>query len=332
MTMTIDQKLVSQFYETVGNRLNGQLLDIVDGPWVHNFIVKPSDNTNLSTMVKLAHENNVIITFNSKQVNVQIPKEKRQIVLLGNLLKSKEFKNTKAALPMIMGVDTFGNIVINDLRKMPHLLVSGRTGSGKSVFLNCLLDSLKTKLSPTECKFVIIDPMGVDFNHWDGEKHLMCPVVRLDAYAAIQKLQDILHIMDERYQKLQDNKVKNVEEYRKKTSKKDMPYIVVAVDEMAELMYVGKKQIEKCVQEIAQKARAVGIHLILATQRPDKETLSKIIKANMPTLISFQARNSIDSMLMLGERGAERLLPCGDMFFSDAGRMPVRIHSAFVKL
>ena len=204
MTMTTEQKLVSQFYETIGNKLNGQLLDIIDGPWVHNFIVKPSDKTNLVTMVKLAHENNMIITFNSKQVNVQIPKETRQMVWLEKLLKSKEFKDTKAVLPMIMGVDTFGDIMINDLRKMPHMLISGRTGCGKSVLLNCFLDSLKSKLSPTECKFIIIEPKGIDFDRWDNDKHLMCPVVKLDAEAAIQKLEEILQIMDERYQKLQD--------------------------------------------------------------------------------------------------------------------------------
>lgn len=331
MTMTLEQKMVSQFYETVGNKINGQLIDIVDGPLVHNFILKPGEKTSLVSIVKAARENNINIAFNSKQINVQVPKETRQTIFLEKLLKSKEFKTIDAVLPMIMGVDTFGNIMIQDLRKMPHILVSGRTGCGKSVLLNCLLDSLKTKLSPTECKFIIIEPKGIDFNRWDADKHLMCPVVRLDVDAAIQKLEDILQIMDDRYQKLQDNKVKNVEEYKKKTNKKDMPYIIVAIDEFADMMYVGKKQTEKFVQEIANKARAVGIHLILATQRPGKDVLTGIIKANMPTKISFQARNPIDSMQMLGERGAERLLSFGDMFFSDAGRMPVRIHSAYVQ-
>lgn len=332
MTMTADQKLLSKFYETIGNKINGQLIDIIDGPVVCNFIVKPTDKSNMTTITKAAHDNEYVVTCSAQRITVQIPKESRQMIFLEKLLKSKEFQNTDAVLPMVMGVDTFGDIIINDLQKMPHLLVTGRTGSGKSIFLNCLLKSLESALSPSECKFVIIDPMGVDHNHWDGNKHLLRPVVRLDAYEAVQALQDIVQLVDDRYQKLADNKVKNIFEYNQTATKKDMPYIVVVVDEMADLMCVGKRKTEFCVQAIANKARAVGIHLVLATQRPDNNTLTAVIRANMPTRVAFQARSSKDSMLMLGERGAENLMPCGDMLFSDAGRYPIRIHSPYIDL
>ncbi len=327
MTMTSDQKLVSTFYEKIGNKINGHLTDVVDGPVVPNFILTPDDKSKLTTILKIARENNIHIAFNNKQINVQIPKETRQMVLLEKLQKSKYFKETKAVLPMIMGVDTFGNIMINDLSKMPHILIAGKTGCGKSVFLNSVLKTLKSKLSPSECKFIIIDPKGVDYDDWDGEKHLLCPTVKMDADASIQKLQDVLQMMDTRYQKLHDNKVKNIEEYKKKTHKKDMPYVVVVIDEFADLMCAGKKQTEIFVQEITNKARAVGIHLIIATQRPDKDVLTGIINANIPTKISFRLRIPTDSVRVLGEMGCETLLPYGDALFSEAGRIPVRVHT-----
>ncbi len=329
--MTADQKLMALFYETIGNKVNGQLIDIVDGPQVHNFIVKPSDKSNMTTINKIARDNKYMVVYGDDNVIVQIPKENRNTVLLQDLIKSKDFKDTDATLSLVMGVDTFGKIIIQDLRKMPHLLVSGRTGCGKSVFINCVLESLKAKLSSTECRFIIIDTKGVDFDSWDGEKHLMCPVVRLDIDETFQKLQEVLQIMDERYQKLQDNKVKNVEEYRQKTNKTDMPYIIVAIDEFADLICTDKKQTETFVKAITNKARAVGIHLIMATQRLDKDVLTSTIKANMPSRIAFQARNKADSIQMIDESGAECLTSYADMLYSDAGRLPVRIHTPFIE-
>lgn len=329
MSLTKEQQLVADFYEKIGNAVKGHLVDIKDGPIVYNFIMKPGEDSNLATIKKVARENECMISFGANEINVQIPKETRQMVFLDKLLKTKEFKNTDAVLPIILGVDTFGEIMIADLRKLPHMLVAGRTGSGKSVLFNSILNSLKSAVSATECKFIIIDPKGVDYDIWDADKHLLEPVIKCDVDAATKKLQEVTELIDERYQKLQDNKVKNVEEYKKKTNKKDMPYIVVVIDELADLMSCAKKQTERCVQYVAQKARAVGIHLIIGTQRPD--ALSGIIKANMPTRVSFQARTTVNSMQMLGEKGAENLLPNADMLFSDAGRIPVRIHTPYVE-
>lgn len=329
MSLTKEQQLVADFYEKIGNAVKGHLVDIKEGPIVYNFIMKPGEYSNLATIKKVARENDCVVSYDNGRINVQVPKETRQMIFLDKLLKSKEFKNTDAILPIIMGVDTFGEIMIKDLRKLPHMLVCGRTGCGISVFFNSLLKSLKSAVPATECKFIIIDPKGVDYDTWKSDKHLMCPMVKLDAEAAVQKLQEVTELIDERYQKLQNNKVKSIEEYKKKTNKKDMPYIVVLIDEFAELMNVGKKQTDTCVQCIAQKARAVGIHLIMGTQR--LEAMSGMIKANMPTRVSFKARTNIESMQMLCERGAENLLPCADMLFSDAGRIPVRIHTAYVE-
>lgn len=329
MSLTKEQQLVADFYEKIGNAVKGHLVDIKDGPIVYNFIMKPGEDSNLATIKKVARENECMISFGANEINVQIPKETRQMVFLDKLLKTKEFKNTDAVLPIILGVDTFGEIMIADLRKLPHMLVAGRTGSGKSVLFNSILNSLKSAVPASECKFIIIDPKGVDYDIWDSDKHLLEPVIKCDVDAATKKLQEVTELIDERYQKLQDNKVKNVEEYKKKTNKKDMPYIVVVIDEVADLMTCAKKQTELCVQYVAQKARAVGIHLIIGTQRPD--ALSGIIKANMPTRVSFQARTSVNSMQMLGEKGAENLLPNADILFSDAGRIPVRIHTPYVE-
>ena len=329
MSLTKEQQLVADFYEKIGNAVKGHLVDIKDGPIVYNFIMKPGEDSNLATIKKVARENECMISFGANEINVQIPKETRQMVFLDKLLKTKEFKNTDAVLPIILGVDTFGEIMIADLRKLPHMLVAGRTGSGKSVLFNSILNSLKSAVPASECKFIIIDPKGVDYDIWDSDKHLLEPVIKCDVDAATKKLQEVTELIDERYQKLQDNKVKNVEEYKKKTNKKDMPYIVVVIDEVADLMTCAKKQTELCVQYVDQKARAVGIHLIIGTQRPD--ALSGIIKANMPTRVSFQARTSVNSMQMLGEKGAENLLPNADILFSDAGRIPVRIHTPYVE-
>ncbi len=331
MPLTKEQQIIADFYETAGAAIKGHLIDIIDGPLVHNFILQPTPGAKAITIIKAVYENNYIYSYGNQQIIVQIPKETRQTIFLENLLKSKEFKNTDATLPIILGTDTFGNITIKDLREIPHVLVAGRTGSGKSVFLNCVLKSLKTAMPDSECKFIILDPKGVDYDIWKSDKHLMCPIVKLDAKLAVQKLREVSELIKERHQKLQDRKVKNIEEYKKKTNKKDMPYVVVVIDEFADLMTVARKEVESCVQYIAQKSRAVGVHLIIGTQHYDGKTLPGIIKANLPTRIAFHTRTSAESKQILGERGAENLLPCADMLFSDAGRAPIRIHTAYTE-
>lgn len=331
MPLTKEQQIIADFYETAGAAIKGHLIDIIDGPLVHNFILQPTPQSKAITIIKAVYENNYIYSYGNQQIIVQIPKETGQTISLENLLKSKEFKNTNATLPIVMGVDTFGNIMINDLRKMPHVLVVGRTGCGKSMLLNCILKSLQVAVSSVECKFMILDPKGVDYDIWESDKHLMCPIVKLDADVVVQKLREVSELIKERHQKLQDRKVKNIEEYKKKTKNSDMPYVVVVIDEFADLMTVARKEVESCVQYIAQKSRAVGVHLIIGTQHYDGKTLPGIIKAILPTRIAFHTRTSAESRQILGERGAENLLPCADMLFSDAGRAPVRIHTAYTE-
>lgn len=331
MPLTKEQQIIADFYETAGAAIKGHLIDIIDGPLVHNFILQPTPGAKAITIIKAVYENNYIYSYGNQQIIVQIPKETRQTIFLENLLKSKEFKNTDATLAIILGTDTFGNITIKDLREIPHVLVAGRTGSGKSVFLNCVLKSLKTAMPASECKFIIIDPKGVDYDIWESDKHLMCPIVKLDAKLAVQKLREVSELIKERHQKLQDRKVKNIEEYKKKTKNSDMPYVVVIIDEFADLMTVARKEVEGLVQYITQTSRAVGVHLIIGTQHYDGKTLPGIIKAILPTIIAFHTRTSAESRQILGERGAENLLPCADMLFSDAGRRPVRIHTPYIK-
>lgn len=273
MPLTKEQQIIADFYETSGTAIKGHLIDIIDGPIVHNFILKPTSGSKIRTVINSVYENNYMFSYGNQQIIVQIPKETRQTIFLENLLKSKDFKNTDAKLPIILGTDTFGNIMIKDLREIPHILVAGRTGSGKSVFLNCVLKSLKTAVPDSECKCIIIDPKGTDYDMWKSDKHLMCPIVKLDAKLAVQKLHEVSELINERLQKFKENKVKNIEEYKKKTNNCDIPYVVVVIDEFADLITVARKEVEWLVQYIAQTSRAVGVHLIIGTQHYDGKTL-----------------------------------------------------------
>lgn len=314
MTLTKDQELVVNFYNDIANALKGRLLDIQEGPQVNNFIYKPDDKFSLTKATKLAEKVGACVrpNYNNQTVVFEIPKEVRQTILLNKLLQSKEFQTSKATLPVVLGTDTFNNIMIGDLHKFPHLLIGGRTGSGKSVLLQSIITSLVQRFTPDECKLLLIDTKGVDFCCWNDVPHLITPVVNFDADASVKALKWVVSEIDRRLKEHPSN----------------MPYIIVVIDEIADLMYAYRKETEDCIQKIAQKARAVGIHLIMATQCPD--VLTGIIKANFPTRVSFQTRTSQDSNIILDEKGAEHLLPFGDMLFSDSGRVPVRIHTAYI--
>jgi S-DNA-T family DNA segregation ATPase FtsK/SpoIIIE len=243
---------------------------------------------------------------------------------------------------------------------MPHVLIAGRTGSGKSVFMQSIITSIVYHASPDEIKLIIVDPKGVDFNKWRDIPHLITPIVT-DATSAVNVLKWSVREMEERYKKLQAVDAQNIADYnvlvdkmnrKGKTLKQKVPvgtdeegnieyeieevqmekipYVVIIMDEIADLMQQARKEVEACVQRITQKARAAGIHLVAATQRPDTSVITGIIKSNLPTRISFQARSYIDSMTTLGERGAEMLLAQGDMLYSESGKQPIRIHGAFV--
>nr|MBQ0091550.1 DNA translocase FtsK [Candidatus Enterousia merdequi] len=334
MTLTKDQELVVNFYNNIGNAFKGSLLDIQEGPKVNNFIYKPDDNFNMNKATKLAQlvSGRVRPDYNNQTVVFEVPKEVGQTISLNKLLQSKEFQTSKATLPVVLGTDTLGNIMISDLQKFPHLLIGGRTGSGKTNLLKSMLKSLSEKLKPSECQFIIIDPKSVEFagiNKWEKEKHLYMPIIN-DTYEAINILKSMVQTMEERYQILKQHKVKTIKEYKEKTHKNDMPYIIVAIDELADLMVIAKKDVESNIQYLLQKARATGIHLVIATQRCSSDVITNIIKANCPTRVSFQTQTGKDSNAILDEKGAEQLLPFGDMLFSDAGCMPVRMHTAYI--
>jgi S-DNA-T family DNA segregation ATPase FtsK/SpoIIIE len=277
-------------------------------------------------------------------------------------MEDETFVESKYKIPLALGVDIGGNPMYFDLAKMPHMLVAGRTGSGKSVFVQSIITSIVYHFTPDKCKLIIIDPKGVDFGFWDDIPHLITPIVKLEPEPAVNALKWAVREMEERYKQLQVLNARNIESYNEIAAQKresgekitkqvavgtdeetgellfetqevdlsDMPYMVIIIDEVADLMSLARKDVEACVQRIAQKARAAGIHLVMATQRPDATTITGVIKANFPTRISFQARSRIDSVTCLGEGGAEQLLAMGDMLFSEAGRVPVRIHGAFI--
>jgi len=351
--------------------VNGQVMGIHPGPIVTLYEFMPDSGTRMVDVNKtvkdmtraMATENIRIAHIPSTQlIGVEMVNLKRQTVRYRGLIDNNLFINSKYKIPLALGVDIGGNPMYFDLAKMPHMLVAGRTGSGKSVFVQSIITSIVYHFTPDKCKLIIIDPKGVDFGFWDNIPHLITPIVKLDPGAAVNALKWAVREMEERYKQLQVVNARNIESYNEIVGQKrangekvtrqvavgtdpetgalefetqevdlsDMPYIVIIIDEVADLMALARKEVEACVQRIAQKARAAGIHLVMATQRPDATTITGVIKANFPTRISFQARSAIDSITTLGEKGAENLLSCGDMLFSEAGRVPVRIHGAFI--
>jgi len=351
--------------------VNGKVMGIHPGPIVTLYEFMPDSGTRMVDVNKtvkdmtraMATENIRIAHIPSTQlIGVEMVNLKRQTVRYRGMIDNNLFINSKYKIPLALGVDIGGNPMYYDLAKMPHMLIAGRTGSGKSVFVQSIITSIVYHFTPDKCKLIIIDPKGVDFGFWDNIPHLITPIVKLDPAAAVNALKWAVREMEERYKQLQLVNARNIESYNEIMAEKresgetltkqvavgtdpetgalefetqevdmsDMPYIVIIIDEVADLMALARKEVEACVQRIAQKARAAGIHLVMATQRPDATTITGVIKANFPTRISFQARSAIDSITTLGEKGAENLLACGDMLFSEAGRVPVRIHGAFI--
>ena len=349
----------------------GHVTGIRPGPIVTLYEFMPDEGTKIAEVTKtvkdmtraMATENIRIAHIPSTQlIGVEMVNLNRQTVRFRGLIDNEIFINSKYKIPLALGVDIGGNPMYFDLAKMPHMLIAGRTGSGKSVFVQTIITSIVYHFTPDKCKLIIIDPKGVDFGFWDDIPHLITPIVKLDAAAAVNALKWAVREMEERYKQLQVVNARNIESYNEIVAAKreagevltqqvavgtdeetgellfetqevdlsDMPYIVIIIDEVADLMSLARKEVEACVQRIAQKARAAGIHLVMATQRPDATTITGVIKANFPTRVSFQARSVIDSMTTLGEKGAEQLLAMGDMLFSEAGRVPVRIHAAFI--
>lgn len=351
--------------------VHGKVVGIRPGPIVTLYEFMPDDGTRMmdvnktvTDMVRAMATENIRIAHipRTQLIGVEMVNLNRQTVRYRGMMENEMFVESKYKIPLALGVDIGGNPMYFDLAKMPHMLVAGRTGSGKSVFVQSLITSIVYHFTPDKCKLMIIDPKGVDFGFWDDIPHLITPIVKLDPAAAVNALKWAVREMEDRYQQLQILNARNIESYNEIAAEKrasgevitkqvavgtdpetgemlfesqavdlsDMPYIVIIIDEVADLMSLARKEVEACVQRIAQKARAAGIHLVMATQRPDATTITGVIKANFPTRVSFQARSRIDSTTCLGEGGAENLLACGDMLFSEAGRVPVRIHGAFI--
>lgn len=302
----------------------------------------------------------IAVISGKTSIGIELPNPKRQMIFLRELIESKDYRFSQDALPMILGKDIGGEIVVADMATMPHLLIAGTTGSGKSVGLNVMILSLLFKLRPDECKFIMIDPKMLELSIYDGIPHLLSPVVT-DPNKAVVALKWAVAEMEERYRLMSSFAVRNISGYNEKVEKaamdgkmlkrkvqtgydptngqpiieeiefepKKLPYIVVIIDEMADLMLVAGKEIEGLVQRLAQMARAAGIHVIMATQRPSVDVITGVIKANFPTRISFQVTSRIDSRTILGEQGAEQLLGRGDMIYMSGGSKKMRVHGPF---
>ena len=351
--------------------VKGEILHVRQGPVVTMFEFRPAPGIKTSRVISLsddiARSMSAISTRIStipgqNAIGIELPNKERLTVYLRELLSSEAFRNFSTGIPLILGKDISGNPVMADLAKMPHLLVAGTTGSGKSVSINDMILSILFKFSPEECKLIMIDPKMLELSVYDEIPHLLTPVVT-DPKKAVFALKWAVAEMENRYRQMSKLGVRNIDGFNKKLKEskekgellvrkiqtgfdqdtgrpifetqqlefETMPYIVVIVDEMADLMLVAGKEIESAVQRLAQMARAAGIHIIMATQRPSVDVITGTIKANFPTRISFQVTSKIDSRTILGEQGAEQLLGQGDMLYmSGAGRI-VRIHGPFVK-
>ncbi|WP_448327314.1 DNA translocase FtsK 4TM domain-containing protein [Sulfitobacter sp. M13] len=350
--------------------VKGEIVAVRPGPVVTMYELEPAPGLKASRVIGLADDIARSMAALSARVStvpgrsvigIELPNENREKVVLREILAARDFGDSTMRLPLALGKDIGGDPIVANLAKMPHLLIAGTTGSGKSVAINTMILSLLYKLTPQECRMIMIDPKMLELSVYDGIPHLLSPVVT-DPKKAVVALKWTVGEMEERYRKMSKMGVRNIEGYngrvRDALAKGEMfsrtvqtgfdddtgepifetdefkpealPYIVVVVDEMADLMMVAGKEIEACIQRLAQMARASGIHLIMATQRPSVDVITGTIKANFPTRISFQVTSKIDSRTILGEMGAEQLLGMGDMLYMAGGSKIVRCHGPFV--
>jgi S-DNA-T family DNA segregation ATPase FtsK/SpoIIIE len=350
--------------------VKGQIIKVRPGPVVTLYELEPAPGVKSSRVIGLAEDiarsmsaiaARVAVVPGRNAIGIELPNKRRETVYLREQLSSPEFKKTKAKLAMCLGKTIGGEPVIADLAKMPHLLVAGTTGSGKSVAINTMILSLLYRLGPEKCKLIMIDPKMLELSIYDGIPHLLTPVV-VDPKKAVVALKWTVREMEERYKKMSKVGVRNIDGFNTRINEaaakgevitrtvqtgfdrdtgeaiyeheeldlEPMPFIVVIIDEMADLMMVAGKDIEGTVQRLAQMARAAGIHVVMATQRPSVDVITGTIKANFPTRISFQVTSKIDSRTILGEMGAEQLLGMGDMLYMAGGGRITRVHGPFV--
>ena len=317
--------------------VEGKIKKISNGPVVTLNEFEPAPGVKVSKIINLSEdiarntssESARIATIpGSSSVGIELPKSFRENVYLSEVISSKDFLKKNINLPIALGKSISGLPIIGDLSSMPHLLIAGTTGSGKSVCINTIILSLLYKHTPEKCKFILIDPKMLELSTYEGIPHLLCPVIT-EAKRAASVLGWVVKEMESRYRLMTRVGVRNIDGYNEK-HKVSMPYIVVIVDEMSDLMLVAGKEIENYIQKLSQMARAAGIHIIMATQRPSVDVITGTIKANFPTRISFQVTSKIDSRTILGEQGAEQLLGKGDMLFMSSANKIVRIHAPYV--
>ncbi|MEM9788024.1 MAG: DNA translocase FtsK 4TM domain-containing protein [Pseudomonadota bacterium] len=350
--------------------VKGEIVSVRPGPVVTMYELEPAPGLKASRVIGLADDIARSMSALSARVStvpgrsvigIELPNENREKVVLREILSHRDFGDGNQKLPLALGKDIGGEPIVANLAKMPHLLIAGTTGSGKSVAINTMILSLLYKLTPDECRMIMIDPKMLELSVYDGIPHLLSPVVT-DPKKAVVALKWVVGEMEERYRKMSKMGVRNIDGFNGRVkdalakgemfsrtvqtgfddetgdpifeteefAPEAMPYIVVIVDEMADLMMVAGKEIEACIQRLAQMARASGIHLIMATQRPSVDVITGTIKANFPTRISFQVTSKIDSRTILGEMGAEQLLGMGDMLYMAGGSKITRVHGPFV--
>ncbi len=317
--------------------VNGKIKKISHGPVVTLNEFEPAAGVKVSKIINLSDdiarntssESARISTIpGSNTIGIELPNSSRENVYLSEILNNSDFKKKEIKLPIALGKSISGNPIVGDLSSMPHLLIAGTTGSGKSVCINTIILSLLYRHTPERCKFILIDPKMLELSTYEGVPHLLCPVIT-EAKKAASVLGWVVKEMESRYRLMTKEGVRNIDGYNSK-HKLPMPYIVVVVDEMSDLMLVAGKEIENYIQKLSQMARAAGIHIIMATQRPSVDVITGTIKANFPTRISFQVTSKIDSRTILGEQGAEQLLGKGDMLYMSSANRVIRIHAPFV--
>ena len=317
--------------------VNGKIKKVSHGPVVTLNEFEPAAGVKVSKIINLSDdiarntssESARISTIpGSNTIGIELPNNSRENVYLSEILNNTDFKKKDIKLPIALGKSISGNPIVGDLSSMPHLLIAGTTGSGKSVCINTIILSLLYRHTPDKCKFILIDPKMLELSTYEGIPHLLCPVIT-EAKKAASVLGWVVKEMESRYRLMTKEGVRNIDGYNAK-HKLPMPYIVVVVDEMSDLMLVAGKEIENYIQKLSQMARAAGIHIIMATQRPSVDVITGTIKANFPTRISFQVTSKIDSRTILGEQGAEQLLGKGDMLYMSSANRIIRIHAPFV--
>ena len=334
-----NENLNSEFLEKIllDFGVDGKIKKVSHGPVVTLNEFEPAAGIKVSKIINLSDdiarntssESARISTIpGSNTVGIELPNSSRENVYLSEILNNSDFRRKEIKLPIALGKSISGKPIIGDLASMPHLLIAGTTGSGKSVCINTIILSLLYRHAPDKCKFILIDPKMLELSTYEGVPHLLCPVIT-EAKKAASVLGWVVKEMESRYRLMTREGVRNIDGYNSK-HKLAMPYIVVVVDEMSDLMLVAGKEIENYIQKLSQMARAAGIHIIMATQRPSVDVITGTIKANFPTRISFQVTSKIDSRTILGEQGAEQLLGKGDMLYMSSANKMIRIHAPFV--